>query len=187
MAPRLQCGVHRFDSQSGKMPQAGQNKKPINLKKKKKDNSGSFLFIKGLFGEVPGPVQSPEAGLDTRAPILESRGMERGAVTGPWESSRVESATLREEVTLNQRTRLVSERKRRNKAPSPLSSVSPPGLSTGGTRQEEPPESGPGAESRVEEREGGCGAAVGSGPAFSSTRTGDPEPHVRASVLWPLG
>ena len=144
------------------------------------------MFIKGLFGEVPGPVQSPEAGLDTRAPILESRGMERGAVTGPWESSRVESATLREEVTLNQRTRLVSERKRRNKAPSPLSSVSPPGLSTGGTRQEEPPESGPGAESRVEEREGGCGAAVGSGPAFSSTRTGDPEPRVRASVCGPL-
>lgn len=36
------------------------------------------MFIKGLFGEVPGTVQSPEAGLDTRAPILGSRGMERG-------------------------------------------------------------------------------------------------------------
>lgn len=123
MAPRFQCGVHRFDSQSGKMPHAGHNKKnhKLNNNNNKKDNSRGFLFIKGLFGEVPGTVQSPEAGLDTRVPILGSKGMREGAVTGPWESTRVESATLREEVTFNQRTRLVSERKRRDK--SPISSL----------------------------------------------------------------
>ena len=40
------------------------------------------MFIKGLFGKVPGTVQSPEAGLDTTVPVLRSKGMKKGG--GDW-------------------------------------------------------------------------------------------------------
>lgn len=72
------------------------------------------------------------------------------------------------------------------KAPSPLSLSLLLGFPLVEPPQEEPPESGSGAESGVEESEGGCRAAGGSGPAFSTTRTANPEPRALFPVLWPL-